>query len=126
LEHWEDNEIIPIIKEMKRISKKFVVSIVPNASCVFYRTAKQIAEERGTWKYGKELPRKSLKKVFTEAGLTDVIELILSDELAIHWFKSINSELYPIVEKWWSTLDPSDPVRENQGYLLMTIGSVKK
>ena len=37
LEHWTDEELAPILQEMVRISRKGVISLVPNARSVFYR-----------------------------------------------------------------------------------------
>jgi 2-polyprenyl-3-methyl-5-hydroxy-6-metoxy-1,4-benzoquinol methylase len=124
LEHWEDQELLPIVQEMARISRKYVVSFVPNASSLFYRVGKFIEEYRGTWIYGKEIPRESLKKIFKSANLHNISESIISDDLAINWFRKVNPDLYPIISKWWNSLKDDDPVKRNQGYLLVTIGQL--
>jgi glycosyltransferase involved in cell wall biosynthesis/SAM-dependent methyltransferase/GT2 family glycosyltransferase len=70
LEHFLQDQIIAILREMTRVSRKIVITTVPNARCVFYRLAKWYAEKSHTWQYGYEKPEQSMTQYFEEAGLT--------------------------------------------------------
>jgi hypothetical protein len=123
LEHWTDYELVPIIQEMARIARKGVISLVPYAGCVFYRWGKAIAEENGTWPYGREIPRTSLKHVFTQAGLTVVEERDCWREHPPECLDTIPIQgLIENVRFWWDGLSNDDPVKIGQGYLLLTVG----
>jgi SAM-dependent methyltransferase len=124
LEHWTDEELVPIVREMKRVARRAVISLVPSASCVFYRLGKHWAERQGTWPYGRELPRSSLRGVFESAGLRDVREwTVLADDAPL-LLRLTDTMLARAVIDWWSSLPADDPVRAGQGYLLVTVGEV--
>jgi malonyl-CoA O-methyltransferase len=122
LEHWTDDELLPIVGEMARISRKCVISLVPYAGCVFYRLGKHVAEERGCWPYGREIPRRTLKPVFERAGLSDVREWTVWNEWGPRLLGLIDVDLERLVCEWWDSLSPDDPAKETQGYLLLTVG----
>jgi SAM-dependent methyltransferase len=124
LEHWTDEELIPIVREMTRISRRRVISLVPNSACVLYRYGKWSAERDGTWPYGRELPRRSLRGVFEEAGLSRVVESTVWPEVAVEFIRLIDPEIYREVLSWWEQLPPDDPIRQSQGYLLLTVGEI--
>lgn len=124
LEHWTDDEILPILREMRRISRRRVVSFVPCALSVFYRWGKSVAEQDGTWSWGRELPRETQKPVFERAGLRNVTEEIIWGEAACEFLTFIEPELRGHALQWWNTLPPDDPLRRTQGYLLVTWGDV--
>jgi SAM-dependent methyltransferase len=122
LEHWTDDELLPIVGEMARVSRKCVVSLVPYAGCVFYRLGKHLAEENGRWPYGREIPRQTLRPVFERAGLSGVREWTVWEEWGPRLLGLADAELERVVCAWWGSLPPDDPVREGQGYLLLTVG----
>lgn len=124
LEHWTDEELVPIIREMARVSRKSVVAFVPYAGSVFYRWGKWVAEKNGTWPYGRELPRESLRGVFERAGLTNIQESTLSSEEALYYLQFIDPLLSFKAASWWSELHPDDFLRQSQGYLLSTAGCI--
>jgi SAM-dependent methyltransferase len=124
LEHWTDEELIPIVREMTRISRRRVISLVPNSACVLYRYGKWSAERDGTWPYGRELPRRSLRGVFEEAGLSRVVESTVWPEVAVEFIRLIDPEIYREVLSWWEQLPSDDPIRQSQGYLLLTVGEI--
>lgn len=74
LEHFDDLTIVAIIKEAKRVSKRAVVSAVPNANCLGYMAWKQAHETNGTWTYGDEFPKDSLSEEYWAAGFREVFE----------------------------------------------------
>jgi glycosyltransferase involved in cell wall biosynthesis/SAM-dependent methyltransferase len=122
LEHWTDEELLPIVSEMARISRKGVISLVPNAGCVFYRMGKHLAEASGRWPYGREIPRRSLKPVFERAGLSGVREWTVWNEWGPRLLGLTDAVLERQVCEWWDSLPPDDPAKEGQGYLLLTVG----
>lgn len=122
LEHWTDDELLPIVREMARISRKCVISLVPSARCLLYRLGKQLAEAKGRWPYGRELPRSSLQSVFEKAGLQRVREYSIWPEWGPKMLSATDRTFQIFVEKWWASLPKDDPVKANQGYLLLTVG----
>ncbi len=125
LEHWTDDEVVSIIGEMARISRRCVISLVPYAGCILYRLSKYMAEQRQVWPYGREIPRKSFESQFLAAGLRDIQEYTLGVDAAPNLFGLLDPELYATIERWWSSLSPNDPVKVGQGYLLLTVGYVR-
>ncbi len=123
LEHWTDEELIPLVTEMARIARKGVISLVPSSRCVFYRWGKAIAESQAEWPYGREIPRESLYSVFHHAGLDSIVE---TDCWPEHAPAFLSMTGIPTIEKkateWWRQLASDDPAKKGQGYLLLTIG----
>jgi glycosyltransferase involved in cell wall biosynthesis/SAM-dependent methyltransferase len=123
LEHWTDEELMPIIGEMARISRKCVISLVPYAGCVFYRLGKHLAEQSGQWRYGREIPRRTLRPVFQGAGLSNVREYTVWNEWGPRLLGLTDREMEQVIQQWWDSLPENDAVRDGQGYLLLTVGS---
>lgn len=122
LEHWTDQELKPIVKEMVRISRKAVISLVPNARSVFYRLGKHLMEEARLWPYGRELPRATLAPIFLSAGLEKIREFTIMPEHSPQFLHATDPAVHVMVSKWWAQLLPNDPVVADQGYLLVTVG----
>jgi hypothetical protein len=122
LEHWTDEEILPMLKEMRRVSRKRVVSLVPCALSVFYRWGKAVAEETGAWSWGRELPRDTQRPVFERAGLRNVTEEIIWGDAACNFLSFVDPEVRTQAQRWWNSLPSDDPLRRTQGYLLVTAG----
>jgi SAM-dependent methyltransferase len=122
LEHWDDSEIKRIVADMRRVSRHSVIAFVPYAGSVLYRMGKYLAERNGLWPYGRELPRMSLYEIFTASGLREVQEQIVCPEYAPNTLGLAEPIIRDIVAEWWDNLPLNDPVRFNQGYLLMTVG----
>jgi len=125
LEHWTDEEIMPMFAEMARISRKQVVSLVPYANSLFYRLGKDYAERSGTWPYGREIPRHTLRHVFEAAGLTDIQEWDILAEHSLVFLDMIDPKFREIASNWWNSLEPNDPAKIGQGYALVTVGKKK-
>lgn len=123
LEHWTDAELLPIVCEMARISRRRVIALVPNAASVFYRWGKWAGETSGVWPYGRELPRGSMRQVFESAGLRNVIESTVWSERSIEFLHFLDPETARHVGEWWNSLPADDPLRIAQGYLVLTVGS---
>lgn len=122
LEHWTDQELVPIVTEMARISRKAVVSLVPNARSVFYRMGKHLMEEAGLWPYGRELPRATLASVFLSAGLDRIHEFTIMPEHSPAFLRPTDPGMYGVATAWWARVPPDDPLVRDQGYLLLTVG----
>jgi hypothetical protein len=122
LEHWTDEELVPIVSEMVRVSRRCVISLVPYAGCVFYRLGKYLAETAGKWPYGREIPRSTLAPVFQEAGLSDVREFPVWNEWGPRLLGLTDKDLQIRVQRWWDSLPADDPAKADQGYLLLTVG----
>ena len=124
LEHWTDEELRPIITEMARISRRRVVSLVPYAGSVFYRWGKWTAEQNGTWAFGRELPRQTLRPLFENAGLGNVTEYTVWPDVALEFLNAVDAQVLSDAKHWWSSLAKEDPLRTTQGYLLVTVGDI--
>ena len=124
LEHWPDEEIAPMVREMRRVAKRAVVSLVPNALCVVYRSGKAVAEQTGVWPFGRELPRVTLAPVFEQAGLMDITECSLDPAAAVDTLLLSQGPVRhaPELRAALTQLFQEDPNYARQGYLLLTVG----
>jgi SAM-dependent methyltransferase len=122
LEHWTDEELVPIVREMARISRKRVVSFVPYAGSILYRIGKDHAERNGSWVYGRELPRYSLRKVFESAGLRNIHEDYVWPEQSVEFLRMVNAECYEAARAWLEKDSDAFVCLKGQGYLLLTVG----
>lgn len=118
LEHFTDDQIGKIMNESMRICKKGVMSFVPNANSLLYRTGKYKMEQSGTWLYGKEAPKFSMIKYFESAGLKNLIEFSVAP------YHSINFINTPVndTQAFYDSLSVDELQNLNQGYLLFTYG----
>jgi len=124
LEHWTDEELVPIVSEMARISRRRVISLVPYAGSVLYRWGKWSAETSGCWPYGRELPRQTLRPVFQKVGLSRIVESTIWSDQALGFLAFVDPEIQREVGRWWESLPENDILRQTQGYLLLTTGEV--
>ncbi len=122
LEHWTDDELKPILNELTRCSKKCVISFVPNERSLLYRYGRENAEKNGIAPWGREIPRSSLKSQFEAAGLKNVFEETLCNSMAVGFLNYLDPAFSVKIGNWLNELPDSDPVKENQGYLLLTVG----
>jgi ubiquinone/menaquinone biosynthesis C-methylase UbiE len=79
-EHFPEDEIISGVAEMGRVSRGFVLVLVPYSECKPYMLAKKWLEDHGLWSYGDEYPKKTLRPYFEAAGMTVVDESLLGGE----------------------------------------------
>lgn len=71
LEHFHTEERIALLKNWGRYTKH-MISMIPNAASIAYRTGKKMMEQQGVWSYGLELPQYSLGSEFEQAGIHNV------------------------------------------------------
>lgn len=122
LEHWTDDELRPIFAELVRCAKRCVISLVPNERSLLYRYGRETAEAHGICPWGREMPRSSLRQIFEGAGLTGITETTICLGEAPGLISLIDPVFSKKLKKWWNSIPASDPVKENQGYLLVTVG----
>jgi ubiquinone/menaquinone biosynthesis C-methylase UbiE len=118
LEHFEKNERVNLLKLWGKVGKK-MISIIPNAASIAYRTGKAEMEKNGTWEYGKELPQYSLFQEFFLAGFRVTNEYTIGENHALNFLPK-KHYLRPALEKWQKEHMCDDNC--GQGYLLVTIG----
>lgn len=121
LEHFPYEERISMLREYTRVSKRIVVSLVPNAACLAYRAGKRSQELSGIWRYGSELPLSSLRSEYESVGFTEIQETTVGEWHGLnflpeedpfrHWLASL-----------FRNLSESDRQSLQQGYLLVTVG----
>lgn len=73
LEHFEDKDIIKILKEAKKHAVQ-VISLVPNTDCAGYWEWRNSEEQNGTWDYGNERTFRSMEKLYKKAGFNNILE----------------------------------------------------
>lgn len=118
LEHFADEQIVHILRESARVSKKGVMSLVPNAGSLLYRAGKLSMERNGSWKYGREEPRHSMKAHFRAAGLQSITEFSVGSYHAIEFFGPAARG----VKDFYDSIDAEELEKMGQGYLLFTYG----
>ncbi|MGA2666610.1 MAG: methyltransferase domain-containing protein [Patescibacteria group bacterium] len=120
LEHFHDSQIIKMLKEMKRVAKKGVISLVPNAHSIFYTIGKSRMEKEGSWPYGQEFPQKSLINFYRKVGLKNIREFSIDTYHALNFLKPQEKKM---IESIYQSISPDTLNKLNQGYLLFTIGN---
>jgi len=118
LEHFSDEKIMDILKESVRVCKKGVISLVPNASAIFYRIGKFRMEQEGSWLYGKEIPKFTMKDYFETAGLKNIEEYSIGVYHSLKFWGSEEKEN----KRFFDSLSQEEIKNLNQGYLLFTYG----
>lgn len=121
LEHFSEEQIAEILKESVRICKKGVMSLVPNANSIFYRVGKFKMEQEGTWSYGKEVPKFTMKDYFKAAGLKNIKEYSVGPYHALQFWGQDKKE----IKNFYDNLSAEELEKLNQGYLLFTYGEKK-
>jgi hypothetical protein len=69
LEHFQEKDLYLALKEMTRVSSRYLLCSVPNMRSKPYMLAKKFLEENDLWKYGYENPKLSLRKELKNCGL---------------------------------------------------------
>lgn len=121
LEHFRTEERIALLKNWKQYTKH-MVSMIPNAASIAYRTGKAMMEQQGIWSYGLELPQYSLGCEFEQAGIHNIKEYTIGAEHALmflpeeHYLRKA-LQLWLLESKQYGVQDIC-----GQGYLLVTIG----
>lgn len=121
LEHFQTEERVVLLKNWSKYTKH-MISMIPNASSIAYRTGKAMMEQQGAWPYGLELPQYSLGSEFEQAGIHNVREYTIGVEHALtflpeeHYLRKA-LRLWLIESRQLGVKDIC-----GQGYLLVTIG----
>ena len=125
LEHFTPQERRHILSEKSRISRKGVITLVPNAASIGYRAGKSYQEERGIWEYGLEIPILSLREDYQAVNLRVDTEYSVGFQIALE-FLPPQDYLRKALSKWM--LGKSDEYLRDchQGYLLFTKGHKSK
>jgi glycosyltransferase involved in cell wall biosynthesis len=121
LEHFSDDEILHILRESRRVSRRRVISLVPNAASFAYRLGKWDQERSGKWMYGYEDPKFSLAGLYEAAGFKGIHEWSIAAEHATRFL--VDPELQPAaasLREFFHSLGTEQLAKLNQGYLLVT------
>lgn len=131
MEHFTDKELIDGLRELKRVSRRKVITMIPNSWCIPYRLSKLYMEVIGTWEYGREIPRPSLAYAFEEAGFSDIREDYIQVYWGIQWLdqlgdcgKFLGERIYGHYVKNPKKWEGGKLRKKFLGYLLLTIGKV--
>ena len=118
LEHFDTGKQIELLKNWGRYGKN-MISMIPNASSVPYRVGKKMMEDAGTWEYGLETPKVTLRCEFESAGYEVVKEYSIGSEWAVKFL----TKDHELRKCFLNLLKRGFQLDEfMQGYLLVTIG----
>ena len=124
LEHFSEEQLQSVLRESGRVSRRLVASLVPNAASVPYRLGKWHQERSGTWRWGREDPRFSLRPAYEAAGLRVICEETLDTEHALAFLAFPEAAAFrELMRAWLESLPPPEVAALNQGYLLLTVGT---
>jgi len=118
LEHFDDDQILDIMTRSFQAARCGVMCLVPNAASLAYRTGKDAQERSGEWRYGREVPRYSMKDIFLKAGAAHVEEYTVDPYQALKFL----GERGTLFKAFFDSLSPDELKALGQGYLLFTCG----
>lgn len=75
-------------------------------------------EQEGTWAYGKEMPKFTVKNYFKVAALKNIKEYSVGPYHSIKFWGQAEKE----IKSFYDNLSPEELKKLNQGYLLFTYG----
>lgn len=124
LEHFDYTEQLFILREAFRVSRKHIITLVPNANSFIYQLGKWYQEHNKIWQWGKENPMFTMKNLFEEVGLKNIKEYSIDPEHALEFISCIpKSQLIKkIILQWYHSISITELNKLNQGYLLVTKG----
>lgn len=124
LEYFNKEQIIAILKECMRVSRKRVIVMVPNAWSIFYQLGKWHLELIKKWQWGGERPFTTLRPHFEAANRNlKLQEFSVGSKHSVGFLQiPFGRTLQKVIIKGLRLTDHSRPSRLNQGYLLITIG----
>jgi len=123
LEHFDDKQIVDMLKEMAKLGKYVVVG-VPYSDADVYKMSKLYSQKKGTWEYGFERDFETLSNLFKKAGLCLHHEEVIGLGSEACYLKRVNPELIPL--QLAQSLTKTFNRKENVGSWLVAIGSVKE
>lgn len=95
VEHFNDEQIITVLKKMARVGKYVIVG-VPYSGSNLYGISKKYSQSKGKWEYGFERDFYTLKPLFEKAGIKLLYEDIIGYQSECQYVKRINPEVYEI------------------------------
>ncbi len=95
VEHFKDDDIIKMLKQMGEVAK-FVVVGVPYSGSFVYKTAKETAQKLGAWEYGFERDFLTLEPLIKRAGLIPLHEEVIGVLAEPFYLRRINPEWVPL------------------------------
>lgn len=121
-EYFSDEEIHKIIIEIRRIARKRIILMVPNAKSVPYRVGKWYMERTKKWHWGGERPFRTLKPYFGADTSMNITEFTIGTKHSLKFLKIPGGRfLQKALQKVFNLQDHSNPSKFNQGYILITI-----
>jgi glycosyltransferase involved in cell wall biosynthesis/SAM-dependent methyltransferase/phosphoglycolate phosphatase-like HAD superfamily hydrolase len=126
LEHFSAEDLDRALAEMARVARQYVIALVPNARCLFYRVAKWRMESDGSWPYGVEHPITSLTDAFVRAGLSVLDQVYLGVDQGLVWGDKFGLPEHvkkAILDWHLNEAFPSDAL-PSLAYLLACVGTV--
>jgi len=122
LEHFNDKEIVDMLKEMGKLGKYVVVG-VPYSGSDIYKMSRLYSQKKGTWEYGFERDFLTLSKLFKKAGMSLLYEQVIGLGSEAYYLKRVNRELIPL--QLSQSLTKAYNGNDNVGSWLVAIGSVE-
>lgn len=122
LEHFATDERRAMLREWARVTRRHLISIVPNAACVAYRAGKALQEETGRWRYGLEIPAASLREDCEAAGLRLEREYSVGAQHALLFLPQVHP-LRRALAAWLPRGGEEPPEDLRQGYLLVAVAT---
>lgn len=120
LEHFNDKEIVNMLKEMGKLGKYVVVG-VPYSGSDVYKMSRLYSQKKGTWEYGFERDFETLSELFKKAGIALHHEQVIGMGSEACYLKRINPELIPL--QLSQSLKKAYNGNDNVGSWLVAIGS---
>lgn len=126
LEHFPYDQQVAMLAELARTCKPGgrVITMNPNARCIFYRFWKWVLESNDMWIYGYEQPVLTLINQFRDAGLRIHSEYSIGFDLAMEQFGSLGE--LRVTKEYLLNYYYQLPKSERQlfeGYMLCTVGT---
>jgi glycosyltransferase involved in cell wall biosynthesis/SAM-dependent methyltransferase len=120
LEHFDDEIIVAILKNVSKVTDGIIISLVPNANSTPYMMGKTLQEMAGTWKWGKEDPKKTLHEHYLKAGMIFLEETTIAP---YHALRFVDEYIASTFLKWYEKMGQEELSKRKQGYLLAAVGS---
>ncbi len=118
LEHFSEGELARVLDESARVSRRYVVSFVPNLNCSFYLLWSYLLKLEGQWSVGFESPKASLRYAFENAGIEVLREFSVGFDPENFLRQLPSGSLRDHLAFHYRQLPPE----RREGYLLATVG----
>ncbi len=122
-EYFSDEQIINILKEAFRVTKKKVIILVPNAYAILYRVGMWYLRMNKKWPWGGERPFRTLKPHFRAAGFKNYREFTVAAKHSLNFLTMPGGQsARKVIKTIFNLKDHSKPSLLRQGYLLIGVG----